>query len=76
MRFNGYVAIVKSEPIIGLASERFYGPFETSREAWVALENAGVTHRGVDGKNRLVDGWSGAGVLPLRPVEGIFEETP
>lgn len=73
---NGYVAIVESEPIIGIPSRRLYGPFTTMDGAWVGLEQANVIHRGVDGQNRLVGGWSSAGVLPLRPIETLKDERP
>lgn len=72
---NGYIAIVESEPIIGIPSRRMYGPFETSDEAWAALDNAGVIIR-VGAVQNLGPGWSGAGVLPIRPVNTLLDERP
>jgi hypothetical protein len=75
MHEGPYVAIVTSEPIIGIPSNRIYGPYDTSGEAWSALLGAGITTQR-DGKTGLASGWSGAGVLPLRDVETIVKERP
>lgn len=72
---NGYVAMVESEPIIGIPSRRLYGPFERSDAAWNALAEAGVIVR-VGAGQSLGAGWSGAGVLPLRPIDTLKDERP
>lgn len=72
---NGYIAFVESEPIIGIPSRRTYGPYSTSAEAWDALMEAKIVYRMLSQTN-LAPGWSGAGVLPIRPIETLMDEQP
>ncbi len=74
VRFE-YVAIVTSEPILGIPSNRIYGPYTTQDEAWQALVDAHIIYR-AGAAQSLCGGWSSAGVLPLRPAEGLKRETP
>ena len=76
MKFNGYIAFVESQPILGIPSTRIYGPFENEAAGWRELVNMGAVIVMGSNQRQMANGWHRVGVLPLRPVETLKDERP
>lgn len=67
-----YVAVVTSEPITGLPSNRIYGPFKSYDDGRLALMHASV----ITAEGDLAPGWASCSVQLLRPTETLDKERP